>query len=1760
MALDIVAQDLVVDETSGLQDDDTSTTNTTINYLLSLDAAGGLSSPQVAFQADFVIASASAGETISSIVLTKNAAGDPFSTTVGVNSNLRTVDGNYIWLFQDATHSNVVIGVIGTSDPATAPLASGPLAFSFALVATNATHADLYTVQYVPLFHPDATNPDDQIDLLNKVFASVAATKTVNFSQLGDAPPGHNDWYILDADVASAEKILVTARDNGVRDEVNVSTQGLGVSSQDVRFGRELQIDLITGGTQSAGKNFTTSPTIAPNYTAHLENVSSAGFSISQSTPTNSVADIEVHAYNNNDNAKGADFATDDNDTEINITGVTFKLNGVPKTAADLGITIDLSGNALILHNVGVGVTIDFTTAGGAGGTFDRFTIKNVDGEKDYFDVQEVHFSGQNPNAYTEQVGSFINFDDDGPAVTAVASANFVQHDETAGVQNGGADPDDKDIAGTTAVIGSTTVATLFAGVSGTAIGYARSGGSLLQTPGGSYGADGAGSLTYALSIASAGIASGVSTTGGTQIFLYAGSGATAGLILGRVGNEVAAGDTPNASGAIAFALGVNPATGETFIAQYLSLSHGVTTDNDDTISLTNTAVQMSAARSDGDNDSVSASDNVGAQIRFDDDGPAVTAVASTSFVQHDETAGVQNGGADPDDKDILGTTAVIGSTTVATLFAGVSGTAIGYARSGGSLLQTPGGSYGSDGAGSLTYALSVASTGIASGVSTTGGTQIFLYAGSGTTEGMILGRVGNEVAAGDTPNASGAIAFALAVNPATGETFIAQYLSLSHGVTTDNDDTISLTNTAVLMSAIRSDGDNDSISASDNVGAQIRFDDDGPTVGASPSTNFVQHDETPGVQNGGGDASDKDVAGSDFITGSSGPTIDSLFAGVSSSGDPDVTPKDSGNSIGFARSGASLLTAPTGSFGSDGAGSVPLSYALSVSDGTYSGVSTTGGTQIFLYNGSGTTAGLILGRVGNEVAAGDTPNASGAIAFALAVNSGTGEAYIAQYLSLSHGDTGSNDDTIFLTAGAVQMSVTRTDGDSDAITDSDNNVGDLFKFDDDGPTVTAVASTNFVQHDETAGVQNGGTDPDDKDILGSTAVIGSTTVATLFAGVSGTTIGYARSGGSLLQTPGGSNGSDGAGSLTYALSVASTGVASGVSTTGGTQIFLYAGSGTTEGMILGRVGNEVAAGDTPNASGAIAFALAVNPATGETFIAQYLSLSHGDTSDNDDTISLTNTAVLMSAIRSDGDSDSVSASDNVGAQIRFDDDGPAIGPVSDGIVDFIKDAFVTKSLLGAIGSDTKTSPYTLTDWTGKDAGDPAIVVNGVTLKAVANAGATSVTYWADTGGDTIFGNTGDTAYYRLDLSQTANSGAGSYTFTVLLDPPPAFVPFDFTDLPSGQNLLGAIARDKADLTKGGIFVMPTNPNINDGQPGESNDGTMTNTSGTVNTSKGGGPVTIGSTNQAFDSPSEGAWFVYVDNPDQGMVGGLGLNPTSADDADTVKFDGTIEVTNASVEIVQASGMGTTKKPGPALHIFAYDLNPQTVGHLGDAGVETDSRNFVMNPTATDDQVNIIGVKIYDAAGKLIEFRSNLQNGSLLNNGSLNDTDDAGTGVSGEGGSDDSAVVIEFNRDSTGATSDNTDDIYSATVRNLKAGYTIEWVTSAVHDAAKVEWVFGSYDIGGFNLLQTQPTPDQMFEFTAQATDGDGDFVSDSWKVGIDGTGPNDDGAVTGVAPTMTLLSAAKPSGFIDDSGMALTLARTSIDTLDVHNRDYLVM
>ena len=137
--------------------------------------------------------------------------------------------------------------------------------------------------------------------------------------------------------------------------------------------------------------------------------------------------------------------------------------------------------------------------------------------------------------------------------------------------------------------------------------------------------------------------------------------------------------------------------------------------------------------------------------------------------------------------------------------------------------------------------------------------------------------------------------------------------------------------------------------------------------------------------------------------------------------------------------------------------------------------------------------------------------------------------------------------------------------------------------------------------------------------------------------------------------------------------------------------------------------------------------------------------------------------------------------------------------------------------------------------------------------------------------------------------------------------------------------------------------------------------------------------------------------------------------------------------------------------------------------------------------------MNIIGIKIHDATGKVIEYRTNTDAGAT-NGGTLQDSDDTGTDVTA---ADDSAVGIQFILDDPKGAG-TADDIYSATVSNLNAGYSVEFVTETNHNLALIQNVSGSYDIGGFNVFNQANVAAQEFHFSVQITDYDNDVYGGS--------------------------------------------------------------
>lgn len=154
--------------------------------------------------------------------------------------------------------------------------------------------------------------------------------------------------------------------------------------------------------------------------------------------------------------------------------------------------------------------------------------------------------------------------------------------------------------------------------------------------------------------------------------------------------------------------------------------------------------------------------------------------------------------------------------------------------------------SYGADGAGSIntSYALSIKSTGVDTGLDSLGGQNIRLYMNNGVVEG----RIGNS---------SGPVAFTVSVD-ADGNVTLDQILAIKHTNTSNHDeatpqlasDLIKLTQTTTIVD---NDGDSKTDSATLKIGKALSFEDDGPSVSAN-ATVALDDDVLAGNPGGVGD------------------------------------------------------------------------------------------------------------------------------------------------------------------------------------------------------------------------------------------------------------------------------------------------------------------------------------------------------------------------------------------------------------------------------------------------------------------------------------------------------------------------------------------------------------------------------------------------------------------------------------------------------------------------------------------------------------------------------------------------------------------------------------------------------------------------------------------------------------------------------------------------------------------------------------------
>ncbi|HFF5914629.1 TPA: DUF5801 repeats-in-toxin domain-containing protein, partial [Legionella pneumophila] len=613
-------------------------------------------------------------------------------------------------------------------------------------------------------------------------------------------------------------------------------------------------------------------------------------------------------------------------------------------------------------------------------------------------------------------LGGNVRFADDGPSVTMTVSDNNVITLNTQDAETIGAASDSD----------SASFAAAFA-----------------VTP--NYGADGAGTTvtTYALSVSAPGVDSGLDNNG-NNIYLY--------NIAGSVVGSTSATQAGITTGNTIFSLGVNSSSGVVTLTQHQEVDHGLPGASSNYAAqeaILNTGLvflNATAVTTDGDGDTAtaSASLDLGGNVKFDDDGPSVTMTVSDNNVI---TLNTQ-------DAETIGAASDSDSASFAAAFA-----------------VTP--NYGADGAGTTvtTYALSVSAPGVDSGLDNNGN-NIYLY--------NIAGSVVGSTSATQAGITTGNTIFSLGVNSSSGVVTLTQHQEVDHGLpgaSSNYGAQEAILNTGLVFlnaTAVTTDGDGDTAtaSASLDLGGNVKFDDDGPSVTMTVSDNNVITLNTQDAETIGA-ASDSDSA-----------SFAAAFA---------VTPN----------------------YGADGAGTTVTTYALSVSaPGVDSGLDNNG-NNIYLYN----IAGSVVGST-SATQAGIT---TGNTIFSLGVNSSSGVVTLTQHQEVDHGLPGASSNyaaqEAILNTGLVFLNATAvtTDGDGDTATASASlDLGGNVKFDDDGPTVGTIslvadednlprgnndtASGDAAQSNLTGTLPNnfgadGAGSIDFQGMHGTTAVIGNTNI-----------------------------------------------------------------------------------------------------------------------------------------------------------------------------------------------------------------------------------------------------------------------------------------------------------------------------------------------------------------------------------------------------------------------------------------------------------------------------------------------------------------------------------------------------------------------------------------------------------------------------------------------------------------------------------------
>ncbi|MCP1478313.1 hypothetical protein J2Y88_000624 [Pseudomonas chlororaphis] len=358
----------------------------------------------------------------------------------GLDSGLDTLDGIDILLYTD-TDNNILLGRAGGPD--------GAIVFAAYIEETGSplSGGKIWTVEYQPLKHPDGSNPDDALNLLDKVF--IGASQDLTFS-LADAPSGQNLFLMFtkanptvvdDGGVLriSDPTIIATGKDPADQssgasintgDTINTSQAGgpttFGTNSQMITEQEGIRFTFVTGARQDM-----TIPNLDQNE-ADLEanidftamfNAKAANFDIVQLQGGKSAV-VRISAFNTAVES-GASFVNGyANDTSVAITNVRViniatgqVIENSDGSVDDTSILISFDGGVATITGVKAGYQIEYTTAA----DHNRVLIENgaalnAKGNT-HADFDIGGFTLRQASTTTAEIGSQMIFEDDGPTL-----------------------------------------------------------------------------------------------------------------------------------------------------------------------------------------------------------------------------------------------------------------------------------------------------------------------------------------------------------------------------------------------------------------------------------------------------------------------------------------------------------------------------------------------------------------------------------------------------------------------------------------------------------------------------------------------------------------------------------------------------------------------------------------------------------------------------------------------------------------------------------------------------------------------------------------------------------------------------------------------------------------------------------------------------------------------------------------------------------------------------------------------------------------------------------------------------------------------------------------------------------------------------------------------------------------------------------------------------------------------------------------------